>query len=81
MERVEISKNTIVFTVIFIVMLAVLFYSRNIVLISLIGIGIGVLVTPVLTALRKRIKLPRALSALIVLVGLILILAAVFGSL
>ncbi len=81
MERVEISKSTIVFTVLFIMMLIIAYYSRYILLISMIGIGIGVLINPVLGYLRKKIHLPRALSALIVLITVILVSLVVLGSL
>lgn len=81
MERVEISKSTIVFTILFVAMLIIAYYSRYILLISMIGIGIGVLINPVLGYLRKKIRLPRALSALIVLIMVILVSMVVLGSL
>lgn len=81
MERIEISKSTIIFTLLFIVMLIIAYYSRYILLISMIGIGIGVLINPILGYLRKKIHLPRALSALIVLIMVLLLSTVVLGSL
>ncbi len=80
MERVEITKKTIIFTILFIVALAITYFSRYIVLISLIGIGTGVLISPILTSLRDRLHLPRSLSAILVLIAIILIVSAVTAS-
>jgi len=50
-------------------------------LVALVGIGIGVIISPVLTLLRKRFRIPRALSALICLLVLFMILGAAGYSL
>ncbi|PIT98669.1 MAG: hypothetical protein COT74_13280 [Bdellovibrionales bacterium CG10_big_fil_rev_8_21_14_0_10_45_34] len=46
-----------------------LFYlARYVIIVSLIGVGLGVLVSPLLTKMRERFRIPRALSALLFLV-------------
>ncbi len=52
--------------------------AANVLFMSLIGIGAGSLVSPLLTKLRERFKFPRALSALILLTLIVLFGAAVF---
>jgi predicted PurR-regulated permease PerM len=51
------------------VLLVVLYFSRTIVLTSLVGIGIGVLVSPLLDHLQGRLKLGRGFAAVVLLLG------------
>ncbi|MDZ4200648.1 MAG: AI-2E family transporter [Gallionella sp.] len=60
--------------------LLLLYYSRSIVIVSLIGIGIGVLIAPILSFARRKFKIPRALSALLCFVVIAIIIGgASFG--
>lgn len=68
-------KN-IVLTIGLILMLGVLYFAQSVVLMSLIGIGIGVLIMPVLDRLRRRYSVPRAMSAMMVLI----LLSIIFGG-
>lgn len=52
--------------------------ASKVLIMSLIGIGVGTLVSPLFTTMRDKYKIPRALSALILLVLLILFGIAVF---
>lgn len=54
-----------------------LYAARSAVLISLIGVGIGVLIMPLLDRLRRRYSVPRAMSAMMVLVVLTIIFSGV----
>lgn len=77
MEKVKISQRTIIFTIAAILLLIGLYIARTIFLTSLIGIGLGVLVAPVLSKSRKYLKLPRSLSAFLVFVFITLIVGGV----
>jgi predicted PurR-regulated permease PerM len=70
----------ILFGIFSIATLILLYYSLFIVVVSLIGIGIGVLVAPILSFARRKFKIPRALSALLCLVVFIIVIGgASFG--
>lgn len=81
MEKVKITYSTITFTIIFVVALVLAFYARYVVLSALIGIGIGVLITPILSFFQSRLRLPKAISAMLVFLCFLLISALVLGSL
>jgi len=51
------------------VLLVVLYFSRIIVLMSLVGIGIGVLISPLLDRLQRWLKLRRGFAAVVLLLG------------
>lgn len=68
---------TVVFGVLFIVILGLLFISRHIVLVCLIGLGTGVILSPLLNLFRKRFHIPRALSAVVFLMVFSLAVSAV----
>lgn len=55
----------------------VIYLSSDVVITGLIGVGIGVLLAPVLTFLQKRLRVPRSLAAVLCLI-IFLILAALF---
>jgi predicted PurR-regulated permease PerM len=78
-EPRKVISNIVVVTyaILFIVMLALLYFARDVVIISMIGIGIGVLIAPALTALHRRFKIPRALGAVVVILGLFLLIAGI----
>jgi len=64
----------------FIIALILLYYSLFIVVVSLIGIGIGVLVAPILSFAKRKFEIPRALSALLCLIVIIIVIGgASFG--
>jgi predicted PurR-regulated permease PerM len=70
----------ILFGIFSITTLILLYYSLFIVLVSLIGIGLGVLVAPILSFARSRFNIPRAMSALLCLVVFIIVIGgASFG--
>lgn len=75
MEKVLISRNSVLFFVTTVVLLLLAYYSRQTILISILGIGLGVLINPILTFLRGKLHFPRALSAIIILIAL----TAIFG--
>jgi predicted PurR-regulated permease PerM len=52
-------------SVLIVVSTILLYISRTAVILSVIGIGIGALCTPLLNQLRKRFRIPRSLSALV----------------
>lgn len=66
---------TIALAVAAVICLWVLFATRYIVLAGLIGIGLGVILTPVMNLLRRRFRVPRGVSAAL------LVLILVFGLL
>lgn len=73
-------KN-VVLTIGLLVVLSVLYFAHTVVLVSLIGIGIGVLIMPLLDRLRRRYSVPRAMSAMMVLIVLTIIFCGVGFSL
>lgn len=79
MEQVKITRS-IIFAVLFILFLIMFYQARYIILVSLIGVGIGVLIMPVLRVLNIKFHLPRAFSGFLVMLGIILILGVVGGS-
>lgn len=74
-------RSQIVFAILFICFLGLLYFSREVVLIALIGVGIGALIAPVLKYMLHRFKIPRVFSALLVFVGLCLIFLFVSAGL
>jgi predicted PurR-regulated permease PerM len=77
MEKVSISKRTILFSLMTIVILVALYLARTIFLTSLIGIGFGILIAPVLSKFRNRLNFPRSLSAILVFIFIILFLGGI----
>jgi len=74
------KAKLVLFGVFAIVALILLYYSLSVVVISLIGIGIGVLVAPILSFAKRRFNIPRALGALLCLVVIIIVIGgASFG--
>jgi predicted PurR-regulated permease PerM len=59
------------------VLLAVLYFSRTIVLASLVGIGVGVLVSPLLDHLHRRLKLRRGFAVVVLLLGALALAAGI----
>ncbi len=78
-EPRKVLNNIVVVTyaILFVVLLALLYFARDVVIISLIGIGFGVLLAPALDKLHSRLRVPRALGACLVLLGLIAILGGI----
>lgn len=79
MEKVRITNSTIIFATFFIILMMIIFYTKYIVLTALISIGLGTLFTPILNFLRKY-HVPRGLSALILLLGILLVVSGVGAS-
>lgn len=80
MEQVRITNSTITFTIMFIVALILGFYARYVLLSAIIGIGIGVLIAPLLIIAQSRLRIPKALSAMFLFIGFILLAGVVLGS-
>lgn len=64
----------------FILIITAIYFSITVIITSLIGIGIGVIMGPALSYLRKKFKMPRALSALLCLLGVLVIFSLVTFS-
>lgn len=62
------------------VIFSVIRFSLTVFITSLIGIGIGVIMGPALSYLRKKFNMPRALSALLCLLGVLVIFSVVTFS-
>lgn len=76
----QMSTAQVMVTLAILVALGCLIYiSSEVVITALIGVGIGVLLAPLLTYTQKKFHLPRSLSALIFLI-VFLVLAALFFS-
>lgn len=74
------QKNSFYFQLLFvIVFLIILYISRMVVITALIGIGIGVLISPLLDRLQKWLKLRRGFCALFLISGLLLLAALIGG--
>jgi predicted PurR-regulated permease PerM len=71
-EKISTSRVLILLTLI-VAMTYILYLSSAVVLIGLIGIGIGVLLAPLLTFSQRRFRLPRPLSAVFIFVLLLLL--------
>lgn len=80
MERVKITSGTIVLTITLIIAVILAYFARNILITSLIGLGIGALISPLLKKLRTKFNMPRALSALIVFFGILLVVSGILMS-
>lgn len=68
------GAKLIVFGFFILTLIGLLYYAISVVVIAMIGIGIAVLLAPVLSFLRRKFKIPRILSALVCLFVLVLIL-------
>ena len=53
--------------------LVTIYYSFTVFITTVVGIGIGVIMGPALSYLRERFNMPRALSALLCLLGVVLV--------
>lgn len=80
MERVRITNGTIIAFITFTLVLAVAYFTRYILLVSTIGIGIGILISPVLNKLSGKLHFPRYLSAFLVLLLITLSVSGVLVS-
>ena len=69
-------KNPILLGILVVTGLFLFYHSIEVILLSLIGIGIGVVMAPLLSLLRRRYKIPRALSALLCLLIIFLFVGA-----
>ncbi len=69
----SIDKQNSIYKIIFVLLiLVVLYFSMEIVIITLIGIGLGVLLSPLLDKIQKRLRIKRGYAALIVILSSIL---------
>jgi predicted PurR-regulated permease PerM len=81
MEQIETPQKylsqIIIFTLSILLILLALYFSISVFLASLIGIGIGVLIAPILTYFKQKFSIPRALSAIIFIVIVILLTTSI----
>lgn len=80
MEKVKITPSSTVFAILFIIGLVIAYQARFVLLISVIGIGFGVLIKPVLNFFRIKAHLPKFLSAMIVGLAIVLLIVLIGGS-
>src|SRR3990172_10161280 len=64
-RKIEISHKTVIFTVIFLILLWFLFYIRDIIIIFFVAVLIMAILNPWVSKLSKY-KVPRAISVLLV---------------
>ena len=80
MQAVQIKKDVVIFFLFSVLLLLISYHSRQLILITSIGLGIGVLITPWFNFLTDRYNIPRALSIIIVVLLSLLIFITIFGS-
>ena len=80
MQIIQVKKDIVIFFLIAVLVVLISYYSRHLILISSIGIGIGVLITPWFRVLTYRYKIPRFLSILIVILLTTLFFLLTLGS-
>ncbi len=84
-HSVSIAPSTIILTVGFLLSLYFLYYVRSIVVLLFLAFIVMVALNPAVTSLQKRLRLPRALAALIVYLltisGLVVLLALILPPL
>lgn len=74
-------KKLILFTFFILLLLVALYFSISVLLFSLIGVGLGVLVSPLLSFFKSKLSMPRGLSALVFfLLGLLSFMAVLYGT-
>jgi predicted PurR-regulated permease PerM len=74
------NAKLILFAILAVVLLILLYYSRVVAVVSLLGIGMGVLLAPILSTAKRRFKIPRALGALLCLLVITVVIGgAAFG--
>lgn len=79
-NRIKEMKELILFTFFLLFVMVALYYSFSVFLYSLIGIGLGVLVSPLLTFFKHKLSLPRGLSAIILFFFFLLVLSGILYS-
>lgn len=80
-NRMKEAKKLILFTFFLLLILVALYFSLSVFLFSLIGVGLGVLVAPVLSLFKSKLSMPRGLSALLFfLVGILLLSGVLYGT-
>lgn len=73
-------KKNILFAFFLLLVVLALYFSVSVFLISLIGVGFGVLIAPTLSLFERKFSMPRALSALFFFLFVVLLIAAaLFG--
>lgn len=80
MERVKITYDSLTFAILFIAGLVALYAARYVIVTGLIGIGLGVLLLPLLRLFRFKMHLPKGVSAILVLLLIVMVSAVVLGS-
>ncbi len=78
--KIEISHKTVVFTVLFLLFLKLLQSTYSIFVSLFIAILIATAVYPLVNFLNKRLRIPRTLSAMVILLAVLTFLFAAFAS-
>ena len=78
-ENIIFKETSYVKLILVIVFLTILYISKMVVIASLIGIGIGVLISPLLDYLEKWLKLRRGFCALFLIAGMLILMALIGG--
>lgn len=73
----RIFLNSLVF-IMAVALVAVMFISRTFILAGLTGLGVGCLASPFLSFLKRKLKVPRAIGAFILILILLLIFTGLF---
>lgn len=63
------NKHSFLKIIFVVVTLTILYFSIDVVIITLIGIGMGVLLSPLLDQIQKRLKIRRGFAALLVIIS------------
>lgn len=80
-NRMKKVMKLILFTFFILLMLVALHFSISVFLFSLIGVGLGVLVAPVLSLFKNKLSMPRGLSALVFfLLGILFLGGMLYGT-
>lgn len=79
-RKIEISHRTIVFTLLFLVLIWFLYFIKDIIMQFFLALIITVILNPLVTNLSRH-KIPRGLSVLVVYIFLLIFLSALFAVL
>lgn len=78
--KIEIKKDIVIFFLISVLVLIIGYFSRHLILISCIGLGIGTLLSPWFNYLTKRFKIPRLISIVLIILLIFLFFTLIAGS-
>ncbi len=79
-QKIEISHRTVIFTVLFLLLIWFLYFIRDIILQIYVALLIMTVLNPLVTNLNTSFRIPRALSVLIVYLVVIILIGISFGG-